>query len=506
MRARLAAAAAVVGLTMLLTTCSSSATSQGADLGAFTKSLVHELSAHYEVANGYPTLYTQADCKYTYAVLRNCMGNNPAAPYIVPVVRMWPNEYSDPAMKDAFGHTRQGYGATYRLDPREAIVLFGTLPPAGRYVSVQTYVATQEGSFDESSAAYRYLARLPSVLGTFFGKVPKDPSRVESFSSVGNSINNVVIDRQSGASFGTRRFFIITPDANMDEAVRSALGRLGVPSADIFTEAVPSGGSSGVRIGLGRSADDFITLMRYALPDNARAGDQWRAKLPLSVLRVRERPSSPRAAQPYAMTAYDARSAAPEKKYAADLNALEGAVCQRWGGCGQPTPVYDVQAPPLSQIGPTCRQIGMNCLADGQDSSYFFSAGLSLDHGEIYAVMDTLATETDNATYVSLGVTESSKLLGVASVEDPALEGSARSYAPAVGSTGKLFVYYLTRNCSGLGRLTEGRCLSITSDMVPPGQTFKISVRDYVRPGTARGPESSQLLKPVVVQVKGPSS
>ncbi len=160
MRARLAAAAAVVvavvvvvvvavvGLSMLLTTCGSTATAQGADLGAFTKSLVHGLSAHCEVANGHPTLYTEADCNYTYAVLRNCTGNDPAAPYIVPVVRTWPNEY-DPAMKDGLAKTRQGYGATYRLDPREAIVLFGTLPPAGRYMSVQTYVATQEGSFDE---------------------------------------------------------------------------------------------------------------------------------------------------------------------------------------------------------------------------------------------------------------------------------------------------------------------------------------------------------------------
>lgn len=105
----------------------------------------------------------------------------------------------------------------------------------------------------------------------------------------------------------------------------------------------------------------------------------------------------------------------------------------------------------------------MNCLGDGQDSSYFFSASLSLDHGEAYAVMDILATETDNATCVSLGVNESSKLLGVASV-NTALEGSARSYAPAVGSTGELFVCYLARSCSG------------------------------------------QLLKPVVERVKSPSS
>ena len=497
MRARLSLAMA--GIAIVLAACGSAPTNQSSSLETLTNGLVHELSANYQVASGYPKLYTQADCPASYAVLKNCLGNNPAAPYILPIVPTWPNEFSDPAMKNAFGETHPGDSATYRLDPREAIVVFGTLPPPGRYMGLQTYVATQEGTFDQSSSVYQYLeAHIPSSLGVFFDTVPQNPSRIQSFSDLGNSINNVVINRQSGASFGTVRYFIITPDAGMDQAVRSALGHLGIRSADIFTEPVSS---SGVRLGLDESADDFVTTMRYALPNDLEAGNTWRQTLPLSVIRVREPPSSARAAQPYAAPVYDARSATPEAQYGGDLNDLVGAVCKRWGSCNGQMPMPDLEAPPFNMVGPACRPIGMNCLAPTQDTPYYFSNDLTLDHGEIYAVVDTLATETGNATYVSLGINETSKLLGVANVDDPALKGSAASYASTVHDTGKLFVYYLTRNCAGLENLTGGNCLSITNDMVPPGGSFKISLRDYVRPGTARGPDSAQLLKPMVMKV-----
>ena len=37
----------------------------------------------YEVARGYFKLYTQDDCPYSYEVLHSCLGNNPAAPYVI---------------------------------------------------------------------------------------------------------------------------------------------------------------------------------------------------------------------------------------------------------------------------------------------------------------------------------------------------------------------------------------------------------------------------------------
>ena len=68
----------------------------------------------------------------------------------------------------------------------------------------------------------------------------------------------------------------------------------------------------------------------------------------------------------------------------------------------------------LGQFGPACREIGMNCLGDSQDASYFLFKPKPLDTGKIYAVVGTLATETGNGTYVGLSVNDASLLKGVA--------------------------------------------------------------------------------------------
>jgi len=61
---------------------------------------------------------------------------------VLPIVRSWPEEYVDPAMKDAFGPTRPGFSATYRLDPTEAIIVYGKMPPKAKYMGLQSWVFT----------------------------------------------------------------------------------------------------------------------------------------------------------------------------------------------------------------------------------------------------------------------------------------------------------------------------------------------------------------------------
>ncbi|HLO03276.1 MAG TPA: hypothetical protein VK191_09215, partial [Symbiobacteriaceae bacterium] len=57
----------------------------------------------FEVGQGYMNLFTIEDCTYMVQTLGNCLGNNPAAPYIAPSVPLWPDEYADPKLKGAFG-------------------------------------------------------------------------------------------------------------------------------------------------------------------------------------------------------------------------------------------------------------------------------------------------------------------------------------------------------------------------------------------------------------------
>lgn len=191
-------------------------------------------------------------------------------------------------------------------------------------------------------------------------------------------------------------------------------------------------------------------------------------------------------------------------------------MCQRWGQpCDPNNPdpdqlsrLLDLQLD-LHQFGPECRAIGMDCLDDGQDASYFIAPGHPLDPGWVYAVVGTLATETGNATYVGLSANDMSKLKGVLNIPDTKPAGSASSYAGTVQHTGNFFIHYFTRDCSAIAGLTDGQCTSIPNDMVPPlGKgtqgLFSAAVRSYVRPGTERGPLSSKELKPMIIRFAQP--
>lgn len=501
-----------------------------------TQRLVHGLrSDGFEVTIGYPKVYTQRDCdEFTYPQMENCFGNNPAAPYIVPVVKSWPEEFVDPATANALGRTRPGYTSTYRLDPREAIVVLGELPPPARYFGLQSWVFTKEWLTPASPwlpAAYDFFAsRAPDLVDYLFGTVPNNPARLQSFSSVSNNINNVVITEQSGAAFGQTRYFVITPDQVMDRTLRDALGRLGVRDEDVFTEPIPINDAYGSigSLGLGPQDNEFITGLRYAMPEDERAADTWRNSLPLTVLRIREHPSSERAPEPFPTFVEDARTAEPELPLAAGMSELVAEVCaaaEPWGldttasGCAEAPPypttrMIDLLSD-LGQFGPECRSIGMNCLGDGQDASYFLARSLSLDDGQVYAVVGTLATETGNATYVGLSVNDVSTLKGVANIPDldlvdPAgdLKGSAEVFEQPGQDFGKYFIHFFTRDCSAIDGLAAGACTSITEDMVPragdaaaPGDPdllgkFSAAVRAYVKPGTARGPDPALQLRP----------
>lgn len=491
--------------------------------GNFVHRLVRELrSSGLEVSVGYPRLYTQADCAYTYPVFHNCYGNNPAAPYVIPVVKPWPEEYVDPAMQTGIAKTRPSYSSTYRLDPREAIVFFGRMPPPARYVALQTWVWTTEWLTDDAAwdedAWKVFEERAGPLIQYLFTTVPGNETRVESFSSIDNNINNVVMEKKSGPPWDEIRYFVITPDQRTDEAVREALHDLGVDEDEIFTEGIPETfeGDPVGPLGLGDKAVDFVTLLRYAMPEDEKAAEVWRKSLPLNVLRVRRTDSS--AAVPYEGRMADERTAVDEvndQELSNGLTDLTNALITRAESRGltldiPPEPMADILEE-LGQFGPECRKIGMNCLGDGQDASYFLIKPKPLDTGKIYAVVSTLATETDNATYVGLSVNDASRLNGVLNVSDINLKGSASGYAGAVSDPDKFFVYFFTRDCEAIADLTDGACTTITSDMVPlagddkaPGDAdlhgmFSAAVRNYVVPGSERGPDPTKQLRPRVL-------
>ncbi len=124
-------------------------------------------------------------------------------------------------------------------------------------------------------------------------------------------------------------------------------------------------------------------------------------------------------------------------------------------------------------------------------------------------MIGTLGTATGNASYVSLGVNNFRLRLGAENVDGSKLEGSVKpEWYPGVNNLDKLYIYYFTRNCEDekVQELTHGFCLSVkdTELVVPPGDKVSLVERDYMAPGTQRGPNSKLTLPSMVLILQKP--
>jgi hypothetical protein len=477
----------------------------------------------YEVARGYWDLYTVKDCSYPVRSLGYCYGNNPTAPYVLAFVPAWKDEFVDQSLHHALTQARKGMHPNYRLGEREALVVLAELPPPARYLGYLTYVFTREAELNPDDLVYERLSLEPELLDLrqiVFGASP-NPERMMMVASMGDTINNVVIDEDSSnhKTWGEQRFFVTTPDADMADAMIEALKEVGVKENDVFTEKVSP---DLVNLGYGPEADDFFTLIRYAMPDDPTLGEQWRKQLPLTVLRVRDKEGGP-AKDPFEIPEYEEKKANfDENSLQGDLDILVQAVKDDWEQknasilstlsfrsltlwvdlVGQHCLGYD-GPPPTDCIGPPipypdkCIELPrgpMDCLGDNQDDEPQISAGTyHLDDGQVIAVVGTLGTETGNATYTSLSVNWFPELVGVLNLTDEDLKGSAIDFT----SDDRFYVYYFARDCSGL---PEKYCQEVSRQVVPKGDTIKIAQRNYVNPDTRRAPDPWQILNPVAIE------
>lgn len=444
----------------------------------------------YDVARGATKLFTIDDCQYTIAVLGNCLGNNPAAPYIIPTVPLWPDEYVDESLRGLLGPLPDDTWGTHRMDKREAVLVVGLLPPPARYFGMQTYVFSRTGAINREDPVFLTTQADPIMNSILFSVVPKDPSRVMVFSSIGNSNNNVTIARQAGAAFNQQRAFVISTDAAMSREMTDALVRARVSErSDVITEPVSP---SIVSLGLDAKADDFMTVIRYALPDDEDAGNEWRQQRPIMVLRVRDRNAN--ATEPWPAPVYDAKTAQSELGLANNLANLVSAVKQQWGQPDASARQFNSLQLSVDLIGQHCLGRPMNCLGDTQDADYQASPTVIPGDSTVIAVAGTLGKATGNASYSSLSVNWMKYLKGVANISDPDLQGSAARFSATVADSDKFYVQYFARDCTGISP-----CLTITEAMVPTGDPIKIIQRNYVAPGTARGADPTQVLNPVAI-------
>lgn len=462
----------------------------------------------FAVARGYWTLWGADDCKYPLQSVGYCYGNNPTAPYVLAMVPTWNDEYVDQRFHHLLNQPMRNMSAIHRLDPREALVIVGQLPPSARYFAISSNVFTREAAFNPNDPIYQKLSTMPAfsdplLLDILFGPSP-DPTRRMMVASIGNSINNVTIENQTGQSPWNRPvYFVITSDADLQAEMADALVRAGASRSDIFTEPVAPGL---IKLGLNRSADDLITYIRYAMPDNPTAGNQWRHLLPLTILRVRDM-SSRQYVNPLPIPQYTEHTATfDQTNMTSDFLKLQKAVRDNWGQAAAPLLISFSGYKFLDLVGQHClgypdKSRGpMDCLGDSQDDDFQISASGQLDTNNVIAVIGTLATETGNATYTSLSVNWFPQLVGVANIDDTELKGSAAPFASALETyPDKMFyVYYLARDCTGLAH-----CREISTKLVPNGAIVKFIQRNYINPGSTTGPDPNKMLNPVAIVFDG---
>jgi len=472
----------------------------------------------YEVMQGYWDLWTAEDCKYALQTIGNCYGNNPTAPYVMAFLPHWKDEFVDQSLHHVLAAGQRDMTANYRLGEREAIVVLAELPPPARYFGMQSNVFTGQDTLDTSDPVYQILSSFPALaeLRKIIFSPSPNPDRMMFVASIGDSINNVVIEEQSGESWGQQRFFIITADQAMAKEMTDQLAALaGVDVNQVFTEPVSPDLAN---LGYGEEADDFITYMRYSMPNDIVLGQKWREQLPLAILRVRD-PIKSIAEEPFAIPEYEAKSANfDERVLTADLSNLVGAVKTYWGQEEAQSANFRSLSLWIDLIGQHCLGVDappdpidfislprgpMNCLGDSQDADYQISGDtFYLDDGQVIAVVGTLGTETGNATYSSISVNWFPALVGVLNRDDVVLQGSAIKFKDVLKdpTTYKnYYVYYFARDCSGL----YPWCQEVPKTMVPRGETVKVVQRNYINPGSRRGPDPSMVLNPVSIKFTG---
>lgn len=466
-------------------------------------SLRTDLVAHgFTVARGYWTLWGVDDCRYPIQVLGYCYGNNPTAPYVLAMLPTWKDEYVDQRFHHLLNEGQRDMSAIYRLDQREALIVVAQLPPEARYFGLGSNVMTRKDEFSSSDPIYPRVAADPLLQSILFGVSP-DPERRMMIASIGNSTNNVLIKRQTGQTPWNRPVYIvITSDADLATEMTDALVHVGVSMSDIFTEPVSP---ELVKVGLNRSADDLITYIRYAMPVDSAAGEQWRHDLPLTILRVRDM-SSRKYDNPFPVPEYTPRAANyDETVLAADFGSLQNAVRARWAQPNAPEIPFFSAYKFLDLLGQHClgypdpTRGPMSCLGDTQDADYQISGSAQIDDGQVIAVVGALSTETGNATYTSLSVNWFPELVGVANIDDPTLRGTAASFGNALQHNSNLFyVYYVARDCSGLAN-----CLEVSKKLVPDGGIIKLIQRNYINPGSSNGPDPNKIINPVLLVLDG---
>jgi hypothetical protein len=169
---------------LLATSCSSGSSTSSASSNTMSSysNWVNSLNTTgYSVTQGSIFLFSNSDCPLFVGIFGSCFGNNPAAPYIIPQLPI-ESSFVDPYYAQQLIESTPNGTPTdiiFRLSDHDAMITLVAYPPKGAYFGYQSYVFSTESSNYTSSDPLQVIS--------------PDPARYEIFGSIGNNINNTII-------------------------------------------------------------------------------------------------------------------------------------------------------------------------------------------------------------------------------------------------------------------------------------------------------------------------
>lgn len=484
-------------------------------------------SEQYTVTQGNAYLMQNTDCPTYVDVFNSCFGQNPASPYIIPQPPI-NDTYVDPYYAEPF-NTPGPDGTTnifYRLSDNDALITILAYPPKAAYMGYQSYVFTRETSYYADITPPR--ARV----------VSPDPDRYDIFGSMGNDINNILIENQYGKEpwGGNIVMYITSSNQTLTNALIASARSRGINPDSIFVEVV----GSNVITGIDSTSDDMLTLMRYAVPEDASASTAWENDLSSNMLVYRVSNSN------IPVSRFGATSYTPHSINNDETNlqtALEqlSALLQNYLQDNQPftisassiqtgaTTVDNSAGVPTSGlVGSFCIAYGTNCEGDNQDTSTYATL---LDYVNILGPEESAfivgvnhsLESVDNSRYISIGIYNATNSSGVASAsqtnaeaagfESGFLNGSAQQMLNDLGITippgdtalsaniDKLYVTFVARNCNNATTgAASDLCINLEgTSLIPLNDPISITERSYILPGITTGGYVPQMVYPFIV-------
>lgn len=483
----------------------------------------------YAVTQGSAYFLGPTNCDIYVNVFGSCAANNPATPYVVIQPPIREGQFINPA----YGLSRQSNDFTaigpagipinemYRFTDREALVTVVELPPKAAYFGYQTYLFTRDSRY------YPVRAGAANAFG------PPDPSRRATVASIGNPVNNAIINAASGllpanGPWSGRIVIVSTSNRTLEAALRERF-RAANGGSDAVMFAEPYGAD--LYTGLEKAADELYTIFRYTIHENDAASQGWLDAVAKRTWVYRVTAPDSLAVQRFPKPVLNPRLANDESALTASRNELRDLVAGwlRRNRNGLVTTIsarssirMDANDVPRGIAGPDCIEDGRYCIADTLDTEayrYVNIGALAADDVAFVVGINHTTRRTDNAYYEALGIYDAPRLTGIASIaqSNPTatgflkgeMTGSAQAALDRLGLTAAasarlradladLYVASIARRCDA----ALPNCIEITPAQVPMRNRMIINQRAYLKPGGFTGANPERLLNPVVIRTR----